>query len=118
MMSAVWMAYAINTAPKAVPPSSVRYENALLIEQLIDTAQTQYIVTSPCKKNTICGYESDPLAKPFVHSPLIAYASTIALNGAIRLLPESRMKVLSLKIVLGVEAVNIYRNFHVMVIVR
>ena len=76
--------------------------NVLLAEQLIDVATTQQLLhTASCKPptpvvtanlvrigtrtNCIVGSEADPLARPFVVSPLANTAAALAVNGLVRL---------------------------------
>jgi hypothetical protein len=90
----------------AVPPASADEKaslaNVLLVEQLVDVATTQQLLHSgSCGPETpvldaakvrvgvvrqcVVGSEADPLARPFVTSPIVNAGAAIGINGLLRL---------------------------------
>ncbi len=57
--------------------------------------------------------EGDPLARPFVHSPGVSFATALLVNAAIRLLPAGKTKTFALRLAVGAESVNDARNIWV-----
>ncbi len=103
MIPTLVFAVAVALPSPSPPPSSVSLENKLLIEQVIDDFETQNIIAHG-------GYEANPLAKPFTHSIWTMLGMSLAVNGGIRLLPDSWLKKTGLTITLGIEGSNITRN--------
>jgi hypothetical protein len=86
----------------AAADESASLANVLLVEQLADVATTQQLLrTTSCgptqpiidaarrpigaTRHCVAGTEVDPLARPFVGSPLVNVGTAVALNGLVRL---------------------------------
>lgn len=105
----------------ATPAPDTALANQLLGAQLIDAAQTSWLLSLNGKSARCTNgapachyttYEADPLMRPFVHSPVTAFGMAIGTNVLFRLLPHGVAKTLALHLALGVESANISKNWN------
>jgi hypothetical protein len=117
----VFAILAASVGPPASADEKTSLANVLLIEQMIDVATTQQLLHSEScgppmpvvdatkvrvgvLRRCITGTEADPLARPFVVSPLLNAGAAIGINGLLRLalhrVSPRRMRWLRLGVVL------------------
>jgi hypothetical protein len=102
LVGAVLFFAAFLSAAPASADEKASLANVLLIEQLVDVATTQQLLsTASCgppepvfdsdlrrvgtTRRCAVGSEADPLAQPFVTSPLANVGAAVAINGLVRL---------------------------------